>query len=106
MKSRNRKVGHAHTRVKGKPPEKSGTWRCVESCFPAGFSPTCRLASCASESEVSDRRRAGRKSHRGQGDPMTVAVRRSDDEGFQKENKVTGRKHDHRKKKLGFPFWL
>ena len=35
-----------------------------------------------------------------------AAARRSDDGGFQKENKVTKRKHDHRKKKLGFPFWL
>ena len=40
----------------------------VGSCFPTGFPPTCRSASCASESEVSGRRRAGRKSHRRQGD--------------------------------------
>ena len=33
-----------------------------------------------------------------------AAVRRSDDEGFEEENKVTGMKHDHRKSKLGFPF--
>ena len=37
---------------------------------------------------------------------MEVAVRRSDDGGFWKENKVTGMKHDHQKSKLGFPLWL
>ena len=40
------------------------------------------------------------KSHQRQGDP--TAARRSDDGGFLKENKVTGRKHDHRKKKIRF----
>ena len=33
-----------------------------------------------------------------------AAARRSDDGGFQEENKVIGMKHDHRKSKLGFPF--
>ena len=33
-----------------------------------------------------------------------AATRRSDDGGFQEENKVIGMKHDHRKSKLGFPF--
>ena len=93
---------HAHKRrrVESRPPEKSGVWRCVDGCFPAGFPPTCRLASCASESEVSSWRRAGWK--------KSPAVRRSDGggrgEGFRKENKVIGRKHGHqKKKKLGFP---
>ena len=111
MKSRHRKVSHAPTRegtcrrVDGKLSEKNGLWRRVGSCFPARFPPTCRSASCASESEVSDWRRDGRKSRR-QGDPTVaavVAVRRSDGGGFRKENKVIGRKHDHRKSKLGFP---
>ena len=113
MKSRHRKVGHtptrAHThwRVEGKPLEKNGAWQPVESCFPTGFPPMCRSASCISKSKVSDRRRAGRKSQWRQGDPTTaVAVKRSDGGGFREENKVTERKHDHRKKKLGFPFWL
>ena len=104
MKSRHRKVSHAPTRahmhwqVDGKLSEKSNAWQRVGSCFPAGFPPTCRSASCASESEVS-----GRKSHQRQGDLIAAAVRRSDGGGFQEENKVTGRKHDHRKSKLGFP---
>ena len=65
----------------------------VESCS-MGFPLTCRSASCASESEVSDRRSVGQK--------KSLVARRSDGGGsgggFGKENKVTGRKHDHRKK--------
>ena len=38
-----------------------GEERRVDDCFPTGFPPTCRSASCASEFEVSCRRRAGRK---------------------------------------------
>ena len=38
------------------------------------------------------------KSHRRQGD-LTTATRRFDGRGFRKENKVTERKHDHKKKK-------
>ena len=80
------------------PPKKNGTWQHVDGCFTVGFPPTCRLILCASESEVSNRRRAGWK--------KSPAVRRSDDGdsdgGFQKENKVTGRKHDHQKKKIRF----
>ena len=105
MKSRHQKVGHvpthAHTRrlVGGKPPEKSDAWWRVESYFPVGFSPTCRSALCASESKVSGQRRVGWKIHQRQGDlTTTAAARRSDDRGFQNENKVTGRKHDHQKK--------
>ena len=67
--------------------------------FPVGFSPTCRSALCASESKVSGQRRSGWKSHQWQGDLMTTAAaRRSDGRGFQNENKVTERKHDHQKK--------
>ena len=79
MKSRQRKVGHAPTRankrerVENKPPEKSGAWRHMESCFPTGFPPTCRSASCASESKVSGGRRAGQK--------RSPAARRSDSGG-------------------------
>ena len=53
----------AHTLrcVESKPPKKSGAWQRVESCLPTGFPPTFRSASCASESEVSDQRRASRK---------------------------------------------
>ena len=63
MKSRHRKVIQSPTRapmcrrVEGKLPERSGACGTV----PAGLPPTCRSASCASESEVSGRRRAGRK---------------------------------------------
>ena len=57
-------------RVESKLSKKSGAWRHVESYFPAGFPQTCRSASCASESEVSDRRRVGWK--------KSPAVRRSD----------------------------
>ena len=35
--------------------------RCVDDYFPVGFPLTCRLASCASKSEVAGRRRASRK---------------------------------------------
>ena len=38
-------------RLELRPSEKSG----VDDCFPAGFPPTCRLASCASEFEVASR---------------------------------------------------
>ena len=86
-------------RMECRPSEKSGVWRRVDGCFPAGFPSTCRSALCASESKVSGRRRAGRK--------KSPAVRRSDGgssgERFLKENKVTGRKYGHRKKKKGFP---
>ena len=65
----------------------------VESCL-VGFPLTCRSASCASEYEVFDQRRAGWKN--------SLVARRSDGGssggGFGKENKVTERKHDHRKK--------
>ena len=108
MKSRQRKVSHAHRHVPARGQQAVGEERRLESYFPTGFPPTCRSVLCASEFEVSGRRRAGRKSHRRQGD-LTVAatkVRRSDGGGFRKENKVTGRKHDHRKSKLGFPTWL
>ena len=87
---------HTRWRLECRPLEKSGAWRRVESCFPVGFPLICRSASCASESKVSGRRRAGRKKS------SVAVVRRSDGsdsgEGFQKENKVTGRKHGHRKK--------
>ena len=45
----------------------------VESCFPTGFPLTCRLASCTSKFEVSDRRRADRK--------MSLTARRVDGDG-------------------------
>ena len=112
MKSHHRKVSHtptcAHTcqRVDGKLPEKSGVWQRVGSYFPARFPLTCRSASCASEYEVSGRRRAGWKNHRRQGDPTVATARRYDDGGFRKDNKGTERKHDHRRSKLGFPIWL
>ena len=83
---------HTRRRVELGQPEKSGAWWRVDDCFPEGFPPTCRSASCASESEVASQRRAGRK--------KSLAARRSGggDRGFQKENKVTGRKHGHRKR--------
>ena len=86
---------HMSRRVELRPPEKSGElrWpRRVDDCFPAGFPPTCRSASCASESKVADRRRDGRK--------KSPAARRSDDggRGFRKENKMIERKHGHRKR--------
>ena len=85
---------HMCRRVEHRTSKKSGTWRCVDVCFPAGFPLMCRSASCASESEVSGRRRAGQKK-------SLAAARRSDGGGgggFRKENKVTERKHSHRKK--------
>ena len=82
---------HTHRQVELRLPEKSAAWRCVDDCFSAGFPPTCRSASCASESEVSNQRRTGRK--------KSPIARRSDGGGgFRKENKVTGRKHGHRKR--------
>ena len=76
VKSRHRKVSHEPTRahkrrrMDGKLLERSGAWRRVWSWFPTGFPPTCKSASCASKSEVSDRKRAGQKSHRRpRGDP-------------------------------------
>ena len=84
MKSRHRKVSHAptcaHARwsVDDKLSERSGAWQCVGSCFLTGFPLTCRSASCASESKVSNRRRAGRKSHWRwwRGDPMAEGSER------------------------------
>ena len=78
-------------------------WR-VGNCFPARFPSTCRSALCASESGFpAGEELVGKVTG---GKEMTAATRRSDDGGFRKENKVTGRKHDHRKSKLGFPTWL
>ena len=84
-------------RMKGRLPEKNGVWRHVESCFPTRFSPTCRSASCASESKVSSRRRVGWK--------KSPAARRSDGGGgdgsgggFQKETRSP-----KKNKKLVFP---
>ena len=80
-------------------------WR-VESCFPTGFPPTCRSASCSLEYEVSGRRRAGRKKSPATRRSDGKAARRSDGDGngggFRKENKLIGRKHDHWKKKIRF----
>ena len=69
---------HTRRRVDGKLSEGSGVWRRLGSCFPAGFPLTCRSASCASESEVFDHRRVGRKNHRRRrrGDPMAEASER------------------------------
>ena len=55
-----RKVGHAPTRAGAWNSSRRRRW-CVDDRFPAGFPPTCRSTSCASKSEVSGRRRAGRK---------------------------------------------
>ena len=90
----------AHTcrRLEHKPSKKSGAWRRVHDCFPTGFPPMCRSASCALKSKVSGRRRAGRK--------KSPEARRFDGSGsgggrgFWKENKVIGRKHSHQKKKI------
>ena len=90
MESRHRKVGHAPTHGT----QATGEEWCVDDCFSVGFPSTCRSALCALESDVSDRRRAGRK--------KSLAAKRSnsggDKGGFRKENKVTGRKHGHRKR--------
>ena len=53
---------HKHRRMKLSPSEKIGVWRCVGDCLPAGFPLTGKSASCASEYEVTGRRRACRKS--------------------------------------------
>ena len=85
---------HKHRGVELSPSEKSGAWWRVDDCFSAGFSSTCRSASCASESVVVGWRRASRK--------KSPAARRSNSggggKGFQKENKVPERKHGHRKR--------
>ena len=65
MKSRHQKVSHEPTSGRQAAREEQYVGR----CFPAGFPPTCRLASCALEFEVS-----GRKSHQRRwrrGDPTT-----------------------------------
>ena len=95
---------HTRPRVEGKPSEKSGAWRAV---FRRGFLQRVdrpraprNLRYLAGEELVG-------KSHWRQGDPTgATAVRKSDDGGFRKENKVTGRKHDHRNKKKRFSLLL
>ena len=85
VKSCHRKMSHVPTiphrrrRVDDKLPERSGTWWRAWSWFPTGFPPMCRSASCTSESEVSDQKRAGQKSHRRRrrrGDPMAEGSER------------------------------
>ena len=69
MESRHRKVGHAPAHGM----QAAGEEWCVAAhgnLFPAGFPPTCRSASCASEFKVFGQRRASRK--------KSPAVRRSD----------------------------
>ena len=93
--------------------QSAGKDRIVGECLSARLPPASRSASCASESEVSSRRRACRKSwpkklaekvtngeeirrrnHRRRGDQTAMTL----SEGFRKENKVTEMKHSHRKK--------
>ena len=83
-------VTRPHASARGT--QAAGEERRVDDYFPTGFPPTCRSVSCALEFEVVGRRRAGRK--------KSLAARRSNGggEGFRKENKVTGRKHGHRKR--------
>ena len=97
---------HKRRRVRLGPPEKIGAWRHVGDCLSTGFPLTGRSASCASESEVAGWRRACWKSWLekvtdGSGGGEEI---KGQSGGFRKEKKVTGRKHNHRKKNWIFPF--
>ena len=52
---------HTRTHALTREPQAAEERRRVRGCFPMRLPPACRSASCASESEVSGRRRASRK---------------------------------------------
>ena len=100
MKSRHRKVGHAHTSAgageasRRRRVARGGAWRAV---FQQGFLRRVDRPRAARNLRFPAGEELAGKSNRRQGDP--TAARRSDGGGFWKENKVTERKYDHRKKK-------
>ena len=100
MKSCHRKVIHAHPRA--------GTWMasCRREVVRDGACGTVFRRGCH---RLVDRPREPQNlrfpvEEELAGKSPAAAARRSDDEGFWEENKVTEMKHDHRKSKLGFHF--